>query len=672
MNTQCVLGLGYSTHDVSAYLVHPEGVVGIARERLTRLKHDGGLNATSPQTWDLSNCIDYCLDAAGLHLDDVDTIIENHVLDPDFEEFHATVVARFARPYSVAKTMMISHHLAHAYSTYCASGFADALVMVADGVGNSVDAVRRYAGEDGEHLRASACGGVESHHRETFSLYSVRSGRFEVVRKDFGLASLGFAYRAVTTAIFGDPRAAGKTMGLAGYGRPGRCTLDLVQLDGGVLAFPYVTSLRELGLPRPPDEWPVNTNEWTDSHWARADLAWKMQTELESALVGLATWARQLTGHRRLCLAGGVALNSAANKKILGSAGFDDVFIVPAAADDGIAMGCAHWGICHSGTAARSRDRVRLRVASTGRSYSDTTIAEAVASDRRLVGSRLDEAALIVKTVEALLAEKTIGWFHGGSEMGPRALGNRSILGNPLKAATKTRLNSSVKFREGFRPFAPVIPLERAAEFFEIDRPSPFMLLVAPVRAAHRATIPAVTHVDGTARLQTVTAEDNRLLHAIATAFGTATGVPVILNTSLNVRGEPLVERPLEAVDCLLGTELDALAIEGWWVTKRELAPPELLDTTFEVRAGVAIAIHHLFQGKRRDVWARVSFATNRERFINVDSEMATLLLVLDDARTEFREVIGRLPAKPRGVAGWIDLLRSALRLNLIRARHGS
>lgn len=664
MHKRRILGLGYSTHDVSAYLVHETGHVGIARERLSRIKHDGGLNTASPHTWDLSNCIQYCLEAVNLGLDDIDAIVENHVLDVDVDEFHGKTVAGFACPYPAEKTTMISHHLAHAYSAYDASGFPDAAVVVADGVGNSRDAMGRYAGEDAEHVRSHGYRGVPPYHRETFSVYSVRDGRFEVVRKDFGIASLGFAYRAVTSTIFGDPRAAGKTMGLAAYGRPGGCQVDLVRLHDGVLEFPYVTSLREVELPRLPVSWPEDTSNWNESHWARADLALKMQAELESALLGLATWVRKSTGHRRLCLAGGVALNSAANKLIVDRAGFDEVFIVPAATDDGIAMGCAHWGLSRDTGPTGSRG-ARLRSASTGRSYSDAIVAKAAVSDRRLVAHRIEEPALIRATVDALLADQAVGWFHGGSEMGPRALGNRSILANPLRAETKSRLNASVKFREAFRPFAPVVPLDRVQDFFELEGPSPFMLLVARVHAMHRATIPAVTHVDGTARVQTVTAQDNRLLHAVTQGFGAATGVPVILNTSLNVRGEPLVETPLEAVDCLLGTGLDALAIEGWWITKRELTQAELLATTFAVKPGLTVAISHVFHGTGRSVSARVSAAQNRERFSAVEQELAVLLLAIDDCQTEFGDV---LPELPGDAARWIDLLQTALRLNLVRA----
>jgi carbamoyltransferase len=530
---------------------------------------------------------------------------------------------------------MISHHLAHAYSAYHASGFADALVIVVDGVGNSLDAIRGYRGEDAEHVRRVALyADINGEAGEKISIYSVRDHRFEVVRKDFSRGSIGFAYRAATAAIFGQMREAGKTMGLAPYGRPGRFELDLVHSHDGVISYPYLGVFTGLELPRIPKQWPEDHTTWSEDLMCFADLAWKAQADVERAMVELATHAQRATGHRRLCLAGGVALNSVANKLIADRAGFDDVYIIPAAGDDGISIGCAYWGTFHA-LSRKPRAGARPLSAAVGRAYTPSDIGAAAAADLRLTATQLDDDALLARTVAALAAGKIVAWFQGRSEIGPRALGQRSILASALHPDMKSILNRRVKFREAFRPFAPVVPLERADEYFELGRASPYMLLVAPVIANKRALLASITHVDGTARVQTVTAQDNGRFYRLVCAFGDATGTPVLLNTSFNIKGEPIVETPAQAVECFLCTDIDVLVLEDQWIEKRELDDAELLAARPAVNPRVFVDLRHQIVDESWTVTsATTGFIHNAEHAMQLDPALAGLLLEFDGLRT--------------------------------------
>jgi carbamoyltransferase len=560
-----VLGIGYTTHDISAALVRSgELVAAVARERLSRRKHDGGVSGGGG--WDASACIDYCLEVAGIPLERVDLFVENHLQNVDFHSFHEQEVARFKRPYPIEKTIMISHHLAHAYSTFYGSGFDDALVLVVDGEGNSRRAIATYQGEDGDRLRQSDTDdGVDPNITEKISLYRARRGaEMTLLRKDFTVGSLGGAYDLVTIHIFDQRDEAGKTMGLAPYGKSGRFQFDLIRSQSSKVTYPYLNDAMNMVMPQPIKQWPEDPSKWSDDHRFFADLAWKVQDDLEGVLVDIAKTARREYGMTRLCIAGGVGLNSVSNKLILDQSGFEDLFIVPSSGDDGISIGCAYWGTHHGSTAAAGG---RLRNAYTGRVYPEETI-EAALGDPRLCSVRLDESALLECVVSAIAEGRIVGWFEGGSEIGPRALGHRSILGDARRAEMVSILNRRVKFREAFRPFAPVVPLENVSEYFELDRPSPYMLLIAPVHKEKRSVIPAITHVDGTARVQTVTEEENGRFYRLVRAFGAATGVPVIINTSFNIKGEPIVETPAEAVSSFLRADMDLLVLEDFVIEK--------------------------------------------------------------------------------------------------------
>jgi carbamoyltransferase len=377
----------------------------------------------------------------------------------------------------------------------------------------------------------------------------------------FCMPGLGALYSRVSTYVFGHWNRCGEVMGLAPYGR---------------LEMPPLATLGGDGLRIP--EWPEDlrypflgyrAKAWEASphrrHWE--DLTRRIQDDTETVLIERARRLHERTGSPNLVMAGGVALNCVANGRILEETPFERVFIQPAAGDDGIALGCALYG--HLELLGGERAYV-MEHPYLGVTYPD----EQVEAATRLVGARLTAARrrspdVVEETAELLAKGAILGWFQGGSEFGPRALGNRSILADPRDARTKDRVNARVKHRQGFRPFAPAVLAEKAADYFEGSSDSPFMLLAQRVKPAAREKIPAVVHVDGTARVQTVHRETNPRFHALIEAFARRTGVPVLLNTSFNDRGEPIVETPEDAVRCFLSTDLDAVVLHDWILRKR-------------------------------------------------------------------------------------------------------
>jgi carbamoyltransferase len=329
------------------------------------------------------------------------------------------------------------------------------------------------------------------------------------------------------------------------------------------------------------------------------DVARSIQAVTETVMLRLARYARELTGQKNLCLAGGVALNCVANGTILRERIFERLWVQPAAGDAGGALGAA-LAVWHARAAASrpSRDGTDdMRGALLGPEFSDAEIEETLRA-YKAVYERLDDAPLIARTVELLTQEKVVGWVHGRGEFGPRALGNRSILGDARSPRMQSMLNLKVKFRESFRPFAPIVRQERASDYFELDVESPYMLLVAPVKKAlcfpllesakgldrlkePRSQIPAVTHVDYSARIQTVARELNPRLYTLLEKFEQVTGCGVLVNTSFNVRGEPVVCTPDDAYRCFVNTEMDYLVI-GNFILERTAQPRKKVTPRFQ------------------------------------------------------------------------------------------
>jgi carbamoyltransferase len=350
-------------------------------------------------------------------------------------------------------------------------------------------------------------------------------------------------------------------MGLAPYGRPNQMK-PLVALKNRGLEVPDWTEAFD--QPYHPEDGKKWENNPSMQHWR--DLAWQVQDDSEKILIERAIWLRETIGAKNLCIAGGVALNCVANGKLVREAGYDNVWIQPAAGDDGIAIGCAYYG--HLAIQKKPRSFV-MEHAYLGIPYSEAEV-DAAAKNWLVDTQSFHGAAQNIcrKTAKALTEEKVVGWFQGRSEFGPRALGNRSIIADPRNPAMKDVLNARVKHRQSFRPFAPIVLAERASEIFEGEEDSPFMLLAKNVAPAWRDKIPAIVHVDGTARVQTVRREHNERLYQLLKEFEALTGVPVLLNTSFNIRGEPIVETPADAMKCFLSTGIDYLVLHDMLITK--------------------------------------------------------------------------------------------------------
>lgn len=550
-----ILGVSCYSHDSAACLVSGGEVKAAAQEeRFTRRKN-------SPDFPDLA--ANYCLQAGGITAADLDAVV---FYEKPFLRFsrvlygHACAwpfsLPAFLRtmplwlsealvfPFSAAsrlgaspRSLFVHHHRSHAASAFLPSSFEEAAILVADGVGE---------------WGTASCG------RGSGTRISLER---EMVYPD----SLGLFYTALTVFLgFEANEGEGKVMGLAGCGRPSFrekfSRLAAMAPDGSVRLDLSYFSLRGgrgmhsrrleelLGPARKPGA-PLEERH--------ADLAATLQEFLEEALVRMAADLRSRTGLEDLCLAGGVFLNCVANHKILERGGFKRVFIQPAAGDAGGALGAA----LYAQTALFGGSRpAPMTHAFLGPDYGPERVARAVAAAG--FRSRTLSAEELCSRAAALLAcGSVVGWFQGRMEFGPRALGHRSILGDPRNPDMKRLLNEKVKRREPFRPYAPAVTAERAADYFDLRSPSPYMLLAAKVRGDKRSVIPAVTHDDGTARVQTVEKTADPLFHSLLTAFGELTGIPVLINTSFNRRGEPVVCEPAQALEVFASTDMDALAI---------------------------------------------------------------------------------------------------------------
>ncbi len=541
-----VLGLAASHNGAACLYRGTELIAAIQEERLVRKKRA----VLDPADF---AALDYVL--GGLDARAIDLVAVAPLRDQALAAARLALHPRLRdRP-----ALFVPHHQAHAAAAVAQSGFASTTVLVVDGAGSEARDL-----PEAERALASCDG------REIVSIYRAERGRLIPLHKQCAVAptptwelgdlrprmmaasSLGVMYQAAAQQIFGQWDAAGKVMGLAPYGAPRRPVSDFLAIDdAGQLAFADLVYADH----RTDERWPARAESY-------ATLAAEVQRALEEALVQLARRARQLGGSDRLCVAGGVALNSVANTRIRQEAGFAEVFFMPAAEDSGTAIGAAVLGLRHLGVelplAAINED-------ATGRAYSraDLDAAIAVVADRITVEEPAD---LWARAAELLDHGACLGWFQGRSELGPRALGQRSILLDPRIPDGKERLNARVKHREPFRPYAPAILAEAAADWFEPGPPSPFMLEVRRFRADRAALVPSVVHVDGTGRVQTVTHGPFREL---IEAFATRTGVPLLLNTSFNVAGEPIVESPLDALHAFLSTELDALVLHELLIRRR-------------------------------------------------------------------------------------------------------
>ncbi len=568
-----ILGLNTYDHDVSACLLRDgEIAYAIEKERITREKHATGF---------YQEVIEYCLQAEGIGLSDVELVVSNCYILPvpemedrliyqDMPGFLPEYERQDAKRHPLfrarnGKVVAISHHLSHAYSAFAVSPFEEGAIMIVDGVGSyRSDVMETYPPDDNGSPLA----------RESESYYTFRGSQLDCIKKvwmepDRGFLSdeftnmpgLGALYSRASTYVFGDWNKCGELMGLAPYGRREQFP-SLMSIDDNRLSVPRWSV--EFNQPYVAD----SEGKWEASpsmkHWE--DLAWRVQDDTEKVLLARARWLRETTGAKNLCIAGGVALNCVANGRIAREAGFENVWIQPAAGDNGIAIGCAYYGLLAVQKQPRS---YVMKHSYTGRNYDDREVE--AATQRTLVKAQTSTVRsdnICRDTAKLLVDQKVIGWFQGRSEYGPRALGNRSIIADPRHAEMKDILNSRVKHRQPFRPFAPLVLAERCEDIFEGTEDSPFMLIAKPVRPEWRDRIPAIVHVDGTARVQTVTEDTNPVLYRLLKEFEALTGVPVLLNTSFNVKGEPIVETPRDAMACFINTGIDHLILHDRIVSK--------------------------------------------------------------------------------------------------------
>jgi carbamoyltransferase len=539
-----VLGVNAVFHDPAAALVVDGRIVAAAEEeRFSRRKH--GKPPVAFSTWELpEHAIAFCLQQGGLAPGDVDVIAYSYdpalapgaddelIADP-WEGLRTLFVERAPRflatlGFDPAAVRFVGHHVAHAASAHLASPYATSAVIVADGRGE----------------RASALLGRYD-----------AAGRLGTLAVQELPHSLGLFYEELT-AHLGFQRSSDeyKVMAMASYGTP-RHAERLAELvhatgDGGFRTEPVDWAALAPALPK-------GGHGWTADH---ADLAASVQRVAEDVLLDLARWLHAQTGERRLTMAGGVALNCVANARLLREGPFADIWVQPAAGDSGTALGAALQAAADAG-----EDVAPMGTAALGRGWDDYALA-AWLDHAGVDYERSDDVAAAV--AETLAADGVVAWFQGRSEFGPRALGHRSLLADPRRTANLERLND-VKGREQFRPVAPMVLEEHAQEIFTGQHPSPHMLFVHDVAAAWRPRIPAVVHVDGTARVQTVSAADEPLVARMLEAFHALTGVPVVVNTSLNTAGRPMVDDPRDALECFGSAPVDLLAI-GPFLVRRD------------------------------------------------------------------------------------------------------
>ncbi|KAA3604906.1 MAG: carbamoyltransferase [Planctomycetota bacterium] len=588
-----ILGLNQYTHSAAACLLDRNGevVYALQKERISRKKHDGG---------DVAVLVEQMFETTGLGEKDLAWVVANNHLF-HIAPFEKSLPFRVAlhqwRPsYLDSHNLLpevakheLSHHLAHAWSVLPVAPFDHGVLVIMDGMGSPYREVREPGPAyttDASLPNADGSGRSPATlqpfwgWREGESVYRFEGLRLELLWKrwirentpDFlynygfeNMESLGAVYSRVSSHIFGDWNVCGKVMGLAPWHQVWNETDSPLTESEPILRGP----LEELSV-----HWPFlkqlgQANQWEDRQARKtyAALAWKVQKDLEEVALDFLIRVRQKTGARNLALAGGVALNSSLNGRIVRECGYEQVFIPSYPGDEGIAVGCAHFG--HHVLARPEAKARRIPLSPfLGNAYSDQEIEQALQEFASyLTWQRCDDPA--VAAAEALVDEKVIGWFQGRSEFGPRALGARCILAHPGRRETIRYLNQEVKNRESFRPFAPAVLEEHAEEYFDGPTPSPFMSMTAKAKAQHRDKIQAVLHVDQTARLQTLSQQIHPRFRMLVQAFRDRSGVAMVLNTSFNRRGEPIVESPADALATFLDAGLDLLFLEGFLIQRR-------------------------------------------------------------------------------------------------------
>ncbi len=465
--------------------------------------------------------------------DEINLVVTDYIEDGDWRKDnleHEEKIHPLLKGFPENKIVVINHHLSHACATYFSSPFDNAAILIVDGRGSD---------------------------KETQSIFIGEKNEIKLLESTTKMG-IGLLYSTITKKIGFKVLEEGKTMGLAPYGKEySRRIFNFPEKFNGIVTdFEDVMVLGKYELTKEYDKEIITFED-------KAVAAFGVQDLCEKVFLHLANYTKEITKKDYLCLSGGSALNSVSNYKVLQTGLFKDVFINPAASDAGIPLGCALYGYHILGKNLKTYKQISPYL---GPIYASDDIERAIDN---FSGYEIMREDAKQKAVEMIVENKTVAVFWGRSETGPRALGNRSILVNPMVAENKDVLNSKVKHRESFRPFAPAILVEHLQEYFDIPRPEPYMLMVPSIKEDKRKIIPAVTHYDGTGRVQSVSKELNKNFYEMIELFYQKTGVPVLLNTSFNVAGEPIVESPEDAIRCFLGTGIDALLFENILLIKK-------------------------------------------------------------------------------------------------------
>jgi carbamoyltransferase len=592
-----ILGISCYYHDAAAAILQ-DGILIAAseEERFSRIKHDFNFPELA---------IKFCLESAGLQAGDLDYVVFYEKPFRKFDRILMSVLQTYPQSYKVFRESMITwmidklwvgskisaelgiptekilyceHHMSHAASAFLCSPFEEAAVLTVDGVGEWV----------------TGTWGVG------------KGNQIEIKKQMLFPHSLGLLYSAFTAFLgFEVNEGEYKVMGMAPYGQPryvdkvwkvirqeadGSFSLDMdyfcfqhsttrtfnkkfEQLFGAPRAPKQLFFTEDSGFPEYFGEAPSNFHELCKLNQHYADIAASIQQVTEEVLITMARQLHKETGLKNLCIAGGVGLNSVANHRILRETPFEDIFIQPAAGDGGGALGAALWA---DNMLLGNPRRFRMDHAYWGKGYSDAEVQQFLTENDIPFQHLGNDDKLLDLAVERLQQGNVIGWFQGRFEWGPRALGNRSIIADARNPRMKDIVNTKIKFREPYRPFAPSVLAERTEEFFEIPNameqyPARYMLYVVPVRKSKYEVLPAITHVDGTGRLQTVFEEASPRYHGLIKRFAQATGIPAILNTSFNLKGEPIVNTPANAFSTFYRSEMDMLFLGNFVVEKERL-----------------------------------------------------------------------------------------------------
>jgi carbamoyltransferase len=590
-----ILGVSCYFHDAAAAVLRDGVLVAAAEEeRFSRKKHDPDFPARA---------IDFCLERAGLRASDLDWVVLFEKPFLKFQRLLLSTMQTFPRSHKVFREAMVAwfgdklwvkhhlqrhlgvppekvlfseHHVSHASSAFFCSPFEEAAILTVDGVGEWTTASLGVGRENSitllEEMRFPHSLGL------LYSAFTAFLG-FEVNEGE---------YKVMGMAPFGEPRHVDKVAKLIRVSDDGSFELDM---DYFCFHFSPTRTYNDrferlFGPPRDPrshfftrssgypayfGDRPADWAAQAERNQYYADVAASIQAVTEDIVLKMARQLHRRTGLRNVCLAGGVALNSVANGRLLREGPFEQIYVQPSAGDGGAAIGAALW-VEHA-LLGRPR-RFVMQHAYWGAEHGPGAIARFLREAGIPHEAIEDEDRLIDRVVDRLQSGKVVGWSQGRFEWGPRALGNRSIIADPRRAEMKDIVNTKIKFREPYRPFGPSVPIERAADYFELphpDRqyPARFMLYVSGVRPSVRDRIPAVTHVDGSARPQTVVRSDAPRYYRLIERFGEATGVPVLLNTSFNLRGEPIVNTPREAFRSFSVSEMDVLVLDHFVVEKQ-------------------------------------------------------------------------------------------------------